>query len=101
MVVIRHEPPDQRRHIRSEAPLGVRFNEIPCTVRDWSLSGFRIDNCPSEQFRVGDRLSVQLTLQFQDLEVSFPTEVEVARLEDDTLVARFISLAAQEKEVLG
>jgi multidrug resistance efflux pump len=103
MAVIKHEPPDLRRHVRSEVPIRVRIRGTEYLVKDWSLGGFRVEDFPAAGLGVGDRLIAALVVPHQGLEVSFTAEVEVVRLggEDRTLAARFLHLNPREKEALG
>ena len=103
MAVIKREAPDQRRHVRSTTPLGVRIQGVSYRVKDWSLGGFRVDDFLGGDLPVGAPLLVEFTLPYQGLEVTFTTEVEVVRQSDDgrMIAGRFVHLNAREKEVLG
>jgi multidrug efflux pump subunit AcrA (membrane-fusion protein) len=103
MAIVKAEVPDLRRHVRNELPIGVCVRGIPCTVKNWSLGGFRLDDSSVDGLCLGDRLFAQFTLPYQGLDVSFTTEVEIVRLanEGKAEAARFVSLNTREKEVLS
>src|SRR5262245_13641799 len=101
MVVIKHEAPDLRRHVRTQAPVEVQIKDMLYCVTDWSLGGVRIDDFLVETTQVGDRVAAKFTVRCHGLEVSFTKEIEVVRLFGDVgMAARFLDLNPREREVL-
>lgn len=103
MASIKHVAPDQRRHVRSRAPIGVRLRGLDCSVRDWGLGGLCVEGFAGDPVKPGDKLPAELTIDLLGLGSTFTTKSEVVWVARDgkTVAVRFVGISTREKEVLG
>jgi len=98
-VIVKREPPSQRRHYRLTAPAAVIIDGEQHTTRDWGLGGFAIPYF-SDVPLLGETVDVQFLLNFQGFEISFRTQAEIVHRSKNRLGARFIGLREREEALI-
>jgi len=98
-VIVKREPPSQRRHYRLTAPAAVIIDGIQHTTRDWGLGGFGIPYFGDVPM-LGETIDVQFALNFQGFEISFRTQAEIVHRTKNRLGARFVGLREREEALI-
>ena len=102
-LVIEYERADRRRHNRVTAPLFVHFNKKQYRAVDWSVGGLRLDGIRGKLPAVGERLSLELILPYQDFKISFEAEAEVVRHIRDRqgFAVKFVDADERRQEIMS
>ncbi|MDP6819796.1 MAG: biotin/lipoyl-binding protein [Alphaproteobacteria bacterium] len=102
MVKVHTDKPSQRRHHRVSAPLTVTIGERVYSAMDWSLGGYRLQGY-HEKVEIGDIIESDLSIPFQDFNVSFHVKSEVVFVvkERDEIAVKFQELGKRQKNILS
>lgn len=102
-VKVVRERPCQRRYHRLTAPLFVTVGEQTLRAADWSVGGIRLEGVSGELPKVGDRVTISLSLPFQGFDVAFETELDVVRRDIETamIAGQYHELPERETNLLS
>lgn len=76
-VVLRREPPSQRRHFRLTVPIQIAIGGRTLKANNWCLGGIQIA-VNSQRLAVNTELPLRITLSFQGFEIAFVCKARVA-----------------------
>ena len=101
---IERERASQRRFHRLSAPLFIKLDaQAPIRATNWSLGGLAIAGIQGELPKIGEILSLGLTLPFQGYDISFDAEVEVVRhdVSSSLIGCQFSNLSERSYDLLN
>lgn len=101
---IEREHASQRRFHRLNAPLYIKLDDQdPIKAADWSLGGLAIAGVQGKLPKIGETLSLGLSLPFQGYDISFDAEVEVVRhdVASSLIGCQFSNLSERSHDLLN